>query len=75
MSEANIESREQIEEYMLQIREKVSEFRSDLQMDIEMTDYNYPSNILAARILKLDFSDGRTPSYLDHSWRINELRK
>lgn len=75
MSQANIEPQESVEEYMLQIREKVTDFRAELQTDIEMTDYNYPTNILAARIQKLDFSDARTPSYLDYSWRINELTK
>lgn len=69
------ESRGDFEEYMLQIQDKISEFHSDLQADIEMTNFQYPSALLLSRIKNMNFSEFRIPSYLDYSWRLTELKK
>lgn len=76
MSETIIEKNEEnFKEYMLEIADKIADFRSELQDDIETTDFSYSSSLIMGRIQKMDFNSSSLPTYLDYSWRLSELRK
>jgi len=62
------------EDYMLKIKDRISEFRDSLNSDINIIDYKNPLKAMAQKLAQSN-PVYKPPHYLDHSWRGSELTK
>jgi hypothetical protein len=62
------------EDYMLKIKDRISEFRDELESDTMAIDYQTPVRLMAKQLSESN-PVFKVPHYLDHSWRQSELIK